>query len=283
VLLTRLFDKKRYATYTLALTISICAIAFIKMGYDQWLIQVSHQEGALSQLRYSDLPFITAVIANVAFLFITTPVRWMDDFYRRKELQQQSQQAQLEAELRFLKTQLNPHFLFNTLNNLYTLAFIGSEQTAPMILKLSEMMRYLLYESEARRVSLHQEIQYLNNFIELQQLKTPDPQQIEFEVQGAVAGKQIPPLLFVPLFENAFKHGNLDAGGWVKSKLELKEERLYFLMENSFIEHRQKDEVGGIGLENVQKRLELLFPSKHNIEQKKTKNTFQISLWIQLT
>jgi hypothetical protein len=270
VLLPRYFDTRKFGWYAFLLIVALAIATWLKIEADQLLLNFSELEGPLAQYREGKVPVLSGLVANLVFLFITTPVRWMDELYKRKELQQQFQTHRLEAELRFLKTQVNPHFLFNTLNNLYSLAYIGSEQTAPTILKLSEMMRYMLYESDAEYVPLEKEIQYLNNFIQLQELKTEESQQIVFEVIGEVAGIQIPPLLFVPLFENAFKHGNLDEGGWLKSKLIIQDTVLDFNITNSFLLNQKKDQIGGIGLENVKKRLELLFPENHEflIEQK---------------
>lgn len=283
ILLPRFFDTKKYLAYGVLLLIALVMGSWLKMLIDQTLIGFSALEGPLSAYRDGNIPFVSGLVANLVFLFITTPIRWMDEFYKRKELQQQFQTHRLEAELKFLKTQVNPHFLFNTLNNLYTLAYVGSEQTAPTILKLSEMMRYMLYESDARRVPLEREIHYLRNFIQLQELKTEESQQIAFEVAGDSGGIQIPPLLFVPLFENAFKHGNLDEGGWLKSQLSITKDSLIFHISNSFQENQKKDQVGGIGLENVKKRLALLYPDKHEFYVNSEDGVFSVKMKCEIT
>ncbi len=269
-ILPRFFDKKKYLQYGALLAVSLTIAVLLKSAGDRLLIEWSDLNGPLARYKDGNVPILSGLVADLVFLFITTPVRWMDEFYKRKALQERFQTHRLAAELKFLKTQVNPHFLFNTLNNLYSLAYTGSEKTAPMILKLSEMMRYMLYESDAEQVPLDKEIQYIQNYIQLQQLKTEEEQQIIFEVLGETAGLQLPPMLFVPLVENAFKHGNLEENGWLKAKIEVEDKRLIFSIHNSFRPHQQKDPVGGIGLENVRKRLQLLFPEKHefNVEEK---------------
>lgn len=278
VLLPHFFDKKKYVWYGILLLLALSISVSMKVGIDEVLLELTDFNGPLKGYRDGTIPLASGFVGSLVFLFITTPVRWMDEYYKRKELQQEFQMHRLEAELRFLKTQVNPHFLFNTLNNLYSLAYIGSEHTAPTIMKLSEMMRYMLYESDSEQVPLEKEINYLNNFIELQKLKTEEEQKIFFRVEGDPTGLRIPPLLFVPLFENAFKHGNLEDGGWLKSKLKIKENVLTFSMENSFSEQQKKDDVGGIGLENVKKRLALLFPQKHEFQTKSIGNTFAVDM-----
>lgn len=278
VLLPHFFDKKKYVRYGISLLIALCISVLMKVGIDGVLLELTDFNGPLAGYRESRLALGAGFVGSMVFLFITTPVRWMDEYYKRKELQQAFQMHRLVAELKFLKTQVNPHFLFNTLNNLYSLAYMGSEHTAPTIMKLSEMMRYMLYESDAEQVPLEKEISYLNNFIELQKLKTEEDQEIVFEVEGDPKGLRIPPLLFVPLFENAFKHGNLEEGGWLKSKLKIEEHILTFSMENSFSAQQKKDDVGGIGLENVKKRLALLFPQKHVFQTEIAGDTFAVDM-----
>ncbi|MEZ4930618.1 MAG: histidine kinase [Saprospiraceae bacterium] len=142
---------------------------------------------------------------------------------------------QLEAELRFLKAQVNPHFLFNALNNIYSLSFTESKKAPEMILKLSDMMSYMLYDCKSEQVKLSAEINYLKNYIDLQQLKKEGELNIDFNIKGNVSNAFISPMLFIPFFENAFKHGNLEdtENGWLKSKLKMENGILDFHIANS--------------------------------------------------
>lgn len=222
----------------------------------------------------------TIVIASLLLILITLPLRLMELWHQQQNQRQRLESQRLEAELKFLKTQVNPHFLFNTLNNVYTLAVMRSERTPTMIMKLSEMMRYMIYDSAAERVPLEGEVAYLHNYIALQQLKTPQPQQIEFRVQGKLGGWEVPPLLFVPLFENAFKHGMLERveQGWLKAELRVGTRELHFFMENNYEVHSQKDKLGGIGLDNIRQRLALTYPSRHTLDIESSGGCFRLRL-----
>ncbi|GAB4404817.1 MAG: hypothetical protein OHK0039_05310 [Bacteroidia bacterium] len=232
------------------------------------------------ELLFSARHINSVFFSSLLMIFVTSPVRMVDAHSRQRELEEALKSHRLEAELRFLQAQVNPHFLFNTLNNIYSLAFTGSAQTAPMIMKLSEMMRYMVYDGKAAWVPLRSEIQYIYNYIELQQLKTPERQQIRLEVSGDPGPHRIPPLLFVPLFENAFKHGNLDAHGqgWLEAHLDLDPQGLHFSLRNTFLPRESKDQIGGIGLDNIRQRLALIFPGRHAFEVLQADGIFEVAI-----
>lgn len=200
-----------------------------------------------------------------------------DSFIRR-------QQAK-EAELKLLKAQLNPHFLFNTLNNLYGLSVIKSDKLPNLMLKLSDLLRYSLYETAAVLVPLEKEITYLENYISLEKIRLEDKTDINFEVSGNFSDKEIAPMLCIVFVENAFKHlGVLENG---KSKVSIKiteqNEMLYFSCENTidgFDTHNHNLEKGksGIGLQNAKKRLSLLYPDKHQLKIDKTETLYRVNL-----
>ena len=282
-LLPQYVDKQRIWTY---IGLLLCCIVLV-MGGRMWVDEVmlsviGRPDSPLSPYQGTSFHLLSTFFSSIVMLAISTPLHWLDDWYQKKQAQQLLENQRLEAELKFLKAQINPHFLFNTLNNIYSLTFTGSPQAAPMILQLSEMMRYMLYDSQAPRVPLSQEIAYLEHFISLQQLKTEMPQDIHFECSGDLAGLEIAPLLLVPLFENAFKHGNLEAGGWLKSSLSRTEESLRFTIQNTIGANDQKDGVGGVGLENLRQRLGLIYPKRHICSILAEKNIFSVNIQIEL-
>ncbi len=280
-LLPRYFDHKRYLTYAVGLVVVLGLVVMARMWTDDWMLyQINNPDSPLLPFKGTTFHVLSTLFSSIIMLAVFTPLHWLDDWYQKKQAQQQLENQRLEAELKFLKAQVNPHFLFNTLNNIYALAFTDSPQAAPMILQLSDMMRYMLYESEAAEVPLSKEIAYLRNFISLQQLKTEEPQAISFEVGGEVSGVKIAPLLLVPLFENAFKHGNLEEDGWLKAKLSLEANTLTFSIQNTIGQNHQKDEVGGIGLQNLQQRLQLLYPDRHDIQVKSSDGIFEVLIRI---
>lgn len=203
----------------------------------------------------------------------------------RTELQKQN----LRSELKFLKTQINPHFFFNTLNSLYALTLKKSDKAPEIVLKLSEMMRYMLYESNERMIDLTQEINYINNYLELERLRHGDNFQIEFNQTGDAVGHEIAPLMFIPFIENSFKHGidhELKAG-YVKIDLSVKENSLDLSVRNSkpssIHDIKAPKKAGGIGLVNVKRRLKILYPAKHALSIDQSNHEYRVHMNLQNT
>ncbi|MEA3287110.1 MAG: histidine kinase [Candidatus Marinimicrobia bacterium] len=194
----------------------------------------------------------------------------------------------LRAELNSLKAQINPHFLFNTLNNIYSYSLFKSEKTPEMILKLSGLMNYIIYECQADQVGLSKEIDFIRNYVELEKMRVEDTLEIKLDIQENPYDFQIAPLLFVPFLENAFKHGvNIqDQQPYIRLQLEVSASGLlHFECENLQDDTELDDpqeKSGGIGLENVRKRLELLYPGACELKIDRGLNKFQVNLKIQL-
>ncbi len=208
---------------------------------------------------------------------------WLGLQNEKRELESQN----LQSELKFLKSQINPHFFFNTLNNLYALTLKKSDLAPEIVLKLSEMMRYMLYESNEKEVSLEKEINYVMNYIELEKLRQGDKFKINFNLNGKVANKKIAPLMFIPFLENSFKHG-LDSqinSGYVNIEMNFNENSVELDIENSKPPKVPKPvglKSGGIGLENVQRRLRLLYPNKHALNISDESDSYKVNLNIEL-
>lgn len=199
--------------------------------------------------------------------------------------QQSMKSIQLESELNLLKSQVNPHFLFNTLNNIYALCQVNSSNAAPMVGKVSDMMRYMIYDCNADLVPLQREIEYLRNYIDLQQLKSHRKLNAVMEVHGQPNGLKIAPLLLINFLENCFKHGDLTVSGqgFIHAQLIISDTALLLTMRNSF---REKTSVAGadrqgIGLDNVKHRLTLLYP-KHKLRIEKNNGIFEVELKLYL-
>ncbi len=194
----------------------------------------------------------------------------------------------LQAELNSLKAQINPHFLFNTLNNIYSYSLFKSEKTPEMILKLSELMNYIIYECQEDQVDLQKEIDFIHNYVELEKLRVEDSLEIHLEFTGNPADYRVAPLLFVPFLENAFKHGANVQGQhqFIHLKMEVNDSGLlHFECTNLRDDHDLNDlpeKIGGIGLENVRKRLKLLYPSRHELSIDEGANQYVVKLEIQL-
>jgi two-component system LytT family sensor kinase len=170
----------------------------------------------------------------------------------------------LNTEINFLKSQINPHFLFNTLNGIYSLAHTQSLQTETAILKLSDLMRYVLYESGTEKVELAKDIQYISNYIDLQRLRLSSKVTIQYELKGNSEGYYIAPLLLISFIENAFKHGiSYTNSSFIQIEIGVFEETLTLVVENPVVKNNSFE--GGMGLKNARRRLELLYPGKHSL------------------
>lgn len=217
-------------------------------------------------------PFIIVIIP-LLILFIVLVIdqwRWVQNLKADKS----------KTELSLLKSQINPHFFFNTLNNLYALTIKNSKQAPEVILKLSDMMRYTIYEGEKDYVSLRDEIEYLQNYIELHKIRYQKTVDISF-IHDIDTSLQIAPLLFIILLENSFKHGieTLTENAFINIELIENKEEISFIILNNF-DPNEVSESNGIGLKNLKRRLSLLYKDQHQILVEKTSNTYKTILKI---
>ena len=223
--------------------------------------------------------FLFLVIASLITIFIETLL-----FAQKKEKETiLNKNEMLQTELKLLKFQINPHFLFNTLNNIYTLSVIDSDKTQQSIAYLSTMLRYVLYDCEQEYVQIHQEVAYIENYLQLFSLKSIEPYPITIEKSIDNPTTQIAPMLLIPFIENALKHSYIEKRGvsFIKINIVVEREYVRFEIENSKpINAINKDGVGGIGLENVKKRLAILYPEKHLLDIKEDSATFKVNLII---
>ncbi len=197
---------------------------------------------------------------------------------RRERENRQLREEKRAAEVAFLKTQINPHFLYNTLNMLYSMAYPVARPVANAILKLSELMRYMLHETADGQVDLEQEVAYLHNYLALYRLRFPDGFFVDFTVTGQPAGRRVAPLVLIPFVENAIKHGVLDdPKNPVRVRLNIEGEQLQFAVENQRSDDN-KDAATGIGLPNLRRRLELLYPERHALHVGAADGQFTTSL-----
>ncbi|WP_420459537.1 sensor histidine kinase [Neolewinella sp.] len=232
--------------------------------------------------------FAANVITSAFFATVCVGLlRFVEDYFeleaRRKELENQ----QLTSELQFLKAQINPHFLFNTLNNLYYLAINESSRTPEVIAKLSGMMRYMLYDSNHPLVPLAREIEYIENYLSLERLRLDDRVPITFEVAGEVEGVRIAPLILITFLENAFKHGvsgSAEGDVFITVRLDVEAGSCHYRVTNSKLAAGSKtlNEKSGIGLQNVRRRLELSYPDRYRLHTDETEDRYRVDLQLQL-
>lgn len=229
--------------------------------------------------------FIVMVINVVFFLMITSGGRFLIEYLKKMMKLKEIENKQLKVELNLLKAQVNPHFLFNTLNNLYGLITQNqNQQASDVTLKLADLMRYLLESSKTDVVSLNKEIQFLEDYLSLEKIRLSQKTDIKFTVSGMNKELFVAPLLFIPLVENAFKHGlnTISADSYAHFSLSVQGNELFFEALNSVGKSLENSEKSGTGLENLKKRLQLIYPQKHQLVIEQTANQFKVILNIQL-
>ncbi len=270
---------KKYVMYALALALTLIVVLIISRlilhytGFrPEKLIQISPILEKISPIAKSNayLMLIIAIVASISLSLNS----------RLKKIEKEK----LSAELAALKMQINPHFLFNTLNNIYATAIVKSPETAEMIERLSEMMRYTMHENHAEKVDLADELQYIENYIELQKLRLEDKLNLEYKINGIFFGKQIAPMVLIPFIENAFKHGiNAEENSRVLIEINCGETDFELFVQNNKVKISHITmERSGLGIENTKSRLELIYPTKYQLVIQETPGVFTVNLSIEL-
>lgn len=288
VLMPLTFAKKKYLLFTIGsivfisiwviLTYLVFHYAF-QSGYWTSPIEFKTMEyfRPLPKVEYIWTGRISLSGLNVFFISILYFYAEQDKLLKQRMWALEHEKVQ--AEVKLLRMQINPHFLFNALNNIYAQAVLEESKVADSIHKLSGLLRYTLYDCDTDEVSLMREIEYIDNYIDLQELKEPVLEHIDFRVEGNIRKAKIAPMLLISFIENAFKHGNLSKGGWIRIELKAKSTELLFKCTNSVATiEQQKDPASGIGLKNVKKRLNLNYPNRHQLTINKSIDQFEITL-----
>lgn len=284
-----LLFKKKYTYFGLASIVVIAIFAWISFQFSaagQMPLPPGPEIDTMPKMpppeRGPSQFFIHGIILALSYILAT----FLETFWfaqKKEEETVKNKNEALQTELKLLKSQINPHFLFNSLNNIYALSVIDSDKTQQSISYLSDMLRYVLYECEQELVPLSKELTYIENYIKLFALKSSVPYKIstDFDIQdGAI---RIAPMLFIPFMENALKHSNIEKrkGAFIRIKIQATKSEIQFEMENSIPQEAIiKDDVGGIGLENVKRRLEILYPQKHELNITDNGTNFKVLLKI---
>lgn len=279
-LIPKYLTQKEFMVYGVFLLLSAIIITPIKtlFFYLSYPNNPALQEYFVENQR---IIFLSNVLIAGSSTIFQMVVDWQKHQIERKELLHQTAQS----ELNFLKTQINPHFLFNTLNNLYALTLKKSDKAPEIVLKLSEMMRYMLYDCNERRVYLSKEVNYIQNYLELEKLRQKKSFKVSFKYTGILNDQKIAPLMFIPFIENSFKHGlnqHLNEG-FLDIRMDIRENDIFFVVENSKSESAPRQGLkksGGIGLVNVKRRLKLVYPNTHDLRIEDTPKTYKIELQI---
>lgn len=235
--------------------------------------------------NFRKMRLIYSFTQTLAIFFLSTAFKTSQLALKREKEASDLKSENLNSELKFLKSQINPHFLFNALNNIYALSIVKSDKTPETILKLSDMLRYIIYDCNADKVPLQKEMNYINNYIDLQKLKDDQITAIEVDFVHADPKCLIAPMIFIPFIENSFKHSKIEdvKQGWVKLKIYNEGQQLHFWIQNSVPEKDfTKDKLGGVGLENVTRRLQLIYQANYDLKIDHEKDIYTVNLRIQV-
>ncbi len=282
ILLPRVLKEKNILKYVLEFSVPFVAIVILQI----WLKRQIYADMDGNNFNFlQSSRFVVQHVFSVVFIVTyVSMLRFLKDWFELEAKRKEIENEKLVTELRFLKEQINPHFLFNTLNNLYYLVHTNSPNTKNVIEKLSQMMRYMIYEANNELVPVSKEIEYIRNYIDLEKLRLEDDFPIEFTIKGEYSNLRIVPLIFITFLENAFKHGSANNGSssWVKVSFEFKDNHCTYIVINSKNEKESVKGKSGIGLKNTMRRLNLSYENAHELTIEEDDNNYKVKLNIEL-
>jgi len=283
VLVMMVLLRKKYILFTLSLIISVLFLSVLQRSV-YYYITFPHFYPEFLERNFWHWPVIFKGMINLYTVTIALlSLKFLKQYYESQRDTQKLENEKIQAELKLLKAQIHPHFLFNTLNNLYALTLKKDDRAPMVVLKLSHLLNYILYECNVKYAPLKKEIEMLQNYIELEKIRYGERIQIQFDIDGSVQGVYIAPLLFLPFLENSFKHG---ASGilekpWINIILKVEQDEILFQIENSKEKDiKQLSYQEGIGLNNVKRRLELLHKGDYELTIENKEDCFFVLLSI---
>jgi hypothetical protein len=267
------FEKRKYVYYVISLIFILVLSGFIFERFFYFIL--NDPEGNTS-----------GILMALFFVVFSTGMKYFKEGITKQYRFQEDRFKQVQTELALLKSQVNPHFFFNTLNSLYALSLEKSDQVPDVVLKLSDLMRYVLDSSNKKTVPLEDEVQFLKSYISLEQLRLPEKTDIRVSVKGDLQTHCIAPMLLIPFVDNSFKHGLSSSigDGYIHVSITIERKNLHFQVKNSKPqpESRDKTERPGMGLENVKRRIALLYPDKHQLNIADNPKSYCVELLLNL-
>lgn len=276
--------KSKYYKYTIALLLSLFVVYLLKTGMTYYLISENIWPEANREYKPFEINHIVAVcigelyvLAMASSIYLT--LTWLKERDRNRSLREE----QFKIKLKYLRNQIQPHFFFNTLNNLYSLSLDSSDKVPEVIIKLSKLMEYVLYDIEGTKfVPLIKEIDYIQNYIEIEKLRFENVE-VSINIESNIDNVKVPPLLYISLLENAFKHGGLNNKNLkIKINCKIVDDSLFFEIINNFVLSQRFKNQKGIGLINTRKRLKLIFKNNFTLKHQVKFNYYIILLQIPL-
>ncbi|WP_103070334.1 sensor histidine kinase [Aquimarina sediminis] len=277
--------SKRYLYYFLTFTPLLVLNSLLVLVFQYYFVYPILIEVPNLPPDYFSIPRILSFARSILLWFgPPTAIKILHDHYENKVNLEKIQKEKKISELNFLRSQINPHFLFNTLNNLYSLSLKGSKKTPDALLQLSNLLSYTLYEGSEDNIPLEKEIKHLHDYIELERLRFGNRLNLLMEMTGNFNEVMITPLILIPIVENAFKHCSLNERGNVKIQIKIafQDGELHISTVNPVGNSKDESDRNGIGVQNLSKRLQIIYPQKHIFRLEERSNKFYVDLKIQL-
>jgi two-component system, LytTR family, sensor kinase len=280
-LIPRLLYRKKYVNFILIFLFAIILSGALKIFV---MARIMHQPDPFSSWQSLKLKLYENVISDFFLVTASAAFKLIFDYIKMQQRLVEVAKEKAETELSFLKSQINPHFLFNSLNSVYFLINKDNTEARQALHKFSDMLRYQLYEVQGTRIPIEKELSYLRDYVDLQKLRKDDNYSVEFNCSPEVKGFSIEPLLLIPFVENAFKHISHRTGerNFVKLDIGRANGHFNFSVENSRDAERTTEKHGGIGLNNVRRRLELLYPEKHELQINESDDSYKVNLALKI-
>ncbi|WP_298530928.1 sensor histidine kinase [uncultured Algibacter sp.] len=282
-LIPKFILRKKYWNYILSLAMMLVLVYLVRTGLNYLLVTKEIWPEAEDPAKFMELNHIIAVILGELYVIgFVTAIKIVIEWSIEKKRNEDLAKLQMSTELKYLRTQIQPHFFFNTLNNLYALTLQKSDNAPRLVIKLSDMMQYILYEVKSSKANLLEEINHINNFIDIERLRFKDKVEAELDITGTIDDVKVPPLLLLSFVENCFKHG-MKGNDKLKIMMSfemLNNEYLKFTLTNNFNPDVLSVENNGIGNENAKRRLNLLFSNNYVLDTSVEGDVYKLFLKI---
>ena len=282
-LIPKFILRKKYRTYVFLLLLMLIMVYLVRTGLNYLLVTKDIWPEAEDPTKFMELNHIIAVVLGELYVIgFVSAIKLVLDWAIEKRRNEDLAKLQMSTELKYLRTQIQPHFFFNTLNNLYALTLKKSDNAPRLVIKLSNMMQYILYEVKSSKASLLKEIGHINNFIDIERLRFDDKVDSEMDITGNIEDVIVPPLLFLSFVENCFKHGMKENDNLrINMSFDISNNGyLEFTLVNSFNPKKTQDDSIGIGNENAKRRLKLLFSNNYILDSKIEGENYKLFLKI---
>lgn len=275
---------KKYKSYILSLIFSLAFLYIIRTGLNYFLVTKNiwpEAEGYQQAFTFNHI--VAVILGELYVIALATAIKLTVDWTNQKDRLETLKKEHLKTELNFLKAQIQPHFFFNTLNNLYALTLEKSSVAPDVVLKLSDIMQYVIYDVKDSKVNLTKEINYIKNYIDLERLRYNENAKLNLNIIGDVSEIKIPSLIFLSFIENCFKHNGKINNFYVKIIFEnLNNTSLLFTVENNYVDSNKNEKKPGIGNKNIKRRLDLLYQNKYYLDISNKQNIYKVKLEIPL-